>query len=71
MAFIDFPEGWCEPGKVWEAREVSYGMRQAAHAWEQDYSSRMEEFGMRKGRFTPTVFYGVEKAHGGDFVFLG
>lgn len=38
-----------------------YGMCLAASAWEQECSSKMDEFSMKRGRFAPALFYGVER----------
>ena len=51
-------------------------MRQAASAWERDYSDKLTAIGFAKGNAAPTVFYWEEKgvrcvAHGGDFTFSG
>ena len=51
-------------------------MRQAASAWERDYSDKLAAICFAKGIAAPTVFDWEERgvrcvAHGGDFVFSG
>jgi len=51
-------------------------MRQAASAWERDYSDKLRALGFKKGSAAPTVFYckllGVRcVVHGDDFTFTG
>ena len=51
-------------------------MRQAASAWERDYSDKQAAIGFAKGIAAPTVFYWEERgvrcvARGGDFTFSG
>ena len=51
-------------------------MRQAASAWERDYSGKLAEVGFAKGIAAPTVFYWEEGvfrcvAHGDDLTFSG
>ena len=51
-------------------------MRQAASAWERDYSDKLRALGLKKGSAAPTVFYcellGVRcVVHGDDFTFIG
>ena len=51
-------------------------MRQAASAWERDYSEKLAEIGFAKGIAAPTVFYWEERgvrcvAHGDGFTFSG
>ena len=57
-------------------RRWLYGMRQAASAWERDYSDKLTEIGFAKGIAAPTVFYWEERdvrcvAHGDDFTSSG
>lgn len=71
VAFIDFPEWWCETGKHRNIKKWLYEMRQAANAWEQDYLNWIGEFRMKIGRFAPEVFCGAERdircvVRGGD-----
>ena len=75
-AFISLPEGCCAPGMCGRLRRWLYGMRPAASAWEQDYSEKLAEVGMAKGRSAPTAFYDKDRClrcvvHGDDFTFLG
>ena len=51
-------------------------MRQAASAWEKDYSDKLSAIGFAKGVAAPTVFYWEERGvrcvvHGDDFTFSG
>ena len=51
-------------------------MRQAASAWERDYSDKLAEIGFAKGIAAPTVLYWEERGvrcvvHGDDFTFSG
>ena len=49
-------------------------MRQAASAWERDYTTKLEALGFKKGLAASTVFYckGVRRVvHGDVFTFTG
>ena len=51
-------------------------MRQAASAWERDYTTKLEALGFKKGLAASTVFYCESKGvrcvvHGDDFTFTG
>ena len=51
-------------------------MRPAASAWEDDFSEKLADMGLEKGRATPTAFYHRGKevrcvVHGDDFTFMG
>ena len=51
-------------------------MRQAASAWERDYTTKLEALGFKKGLAALTVFYCKSKGvrcvvHGDDFTFTG
>jgi len=75
-AYVSVPTGVCPPGKCWRLKRWLYGMRPAASAWESDYSEKLGEFGMKKGRAVPTAFFDESRnmrcvVHGDDFTFLG
>ena len=63
-------------GMCWRLKRWRYGMRPAARAWEADYSEKLAEFGMAKGKSAPTVFYDEGRdlrcvVRGDDFTALG
>jgi hypothetical protein len=72
--FVRLPEemgGGC--GKL---RRWLYGMRPAARGWEDDYSQRMEDAGMKRGKAASTTYYNAATGtrcvvHGDDFTFMG
>jgi len=75
-AYIELPSGVARKGQCGRLRRWLYGMRQAASAWERDYSDKLAAIGFAKGIAAPTVFYWEERgvrcvAHGGDFTFSG
>jgi len=75
-AYIELPSGVARKGQCGRLRRWLYGMRQAASAWERDYSDKLTEIGFAKGIAAPTVFYWEERGvrcvvHGDDFTFSG
>ena len=51
-------------------------MRPAARGWEDDYSQRMEDAGMKRGKAASTTYYNAATGtrcvvHGDDFTFMG
>ena len=75
--YIELPEeagaaqGMCGKLEFW-----MYGMRQAAQAWEECYSRKMETAGFHRGVGSAVVFYHSVKdvsvlVHGDDFVAVG
>ena len=75
-AFIELPEEIREEGQCGLLKHWIYGMRPAARAWEEDYSSKFASKEIIQGKSVPTVFYhessGMSGAvHGDDFTFLG
>ena len=75
-AYIELPWGVAKEGQCGRLRRWLYGMRQAAGAWERDYSEKLAEIGFAKGIAAPTVFYWEERGvrcvvHGDDFTFSG
>jgi len=84
FAYIELPRGATESARSHGAegqqcgrlRRWLYGMRQAASAWERDYSEKLVAMGHTKGIAAPTVFFWEEKGvrcvvHGDDFTFTG
>ena len=68
--------GFAKEGQCGRLRRWLYGMRQAASAWERDYSEQLAEIGFAKGIAAPTVFYLEERGvrcvvHGDDCTFSG
>ena len=75
-AYIELPGEAGKGGKCGRLKRRLYGMRQAASAWERDYTAKLEALGFKKGLAASTVFYckpmGVRcVAHGDDFTFTG
>ena len=69
-AYVRLPDG-----RVWRLRRWLYGMRPAARAWEDDFSSNLESVGFARGKSAPTVFYREATGcrcvvHGDDFTFM-
>ena len=68
--------GATKEGQCGRLRRWLYGMRQAASAWERDYSEQLVAMGFEKGIAAPTVFFWKSKGvrcvvHGDDFTFAG
>ena len=68
--------GGIKEGQCGRLRRWLYGMRQAASAWERDYSEKLVAMGFEKGIVAPTVFFWKSKGvrcvvHGDDFTFTG
>ena len=75
-AYIELPEGWSSPGKCGKLKRWLYGMRNAASAWERDYTRELVKIGFVPGVTAPIVFYHPAwevqcVVHGDDFTFLG
>ena len=73
-AYIELPGEAGKSGKCGRLKRWLYGMRQAASAWERDYTTKLEALGFKKGLAASTVFYcesmGVRRVvHGDDFTF--
>ncbi len=63
------------PGRCRRLRKWLYGMRHAASAWEEDFSSKLAGMGLKAGKSSAVVFCDVERevrcvVHGDDFSFL-
>ena len=73
--YIELPaEAGAEVGKCGKLVYWFYGCREAAQAWEEHYSEKMESVGFTRGTHSPVVFYHAEKdlscvVHGDDFTF--
>ena len=68
--------GVTKEGQCGRLRRWLHGIRQAASAWERDYTEKLVAMGHTKGIAAPTVFYWEEKGvscvvHGDDFTFTG
>ena len=64
------------PGICGRLKRWLYGMRQAASAWEQHYSEKLESVGFIRGVSAATVFFNPVTlvrcvVHGDDFTFAG
>ena len=57
FAYIELPWGATKEGQCGRLRRWLYGMRQAASAWERDYSEKLVAMGFEKGIAAPTVFF--------------
>ena len=75
--YIELPaEAGAGPGKCGKLVYWLYGCREAAQAWEEHYSEKMESVGFTRGTHSPVVFYHEGKdlscvVHGDDFTFEG
>ena len=75
--YIELPaEAGAEEGKCGKLIYWLYGCREAAQAWEEHYSEKMESVGFSRGLHSPVVFYHEAKdlscvVHGDDFTFEG
>ena len=74
--YIHLPQEAGAKGKCGRLRRWLYGMRPAAHGWEEDYSNKLASLGFKKGKAAPTVLYCKELqvravVHGDDFTFVG
>ena len=74
--WVELPEEFWEYGKYARLRRWLYGMRKAAAGWEEDYATRMEGEGFRRGKGAPTVFFNAKTGvrlvvHGDDFTYSG
>ena len=61
FAYIELPWGATKEGQCGRLRRWLYGMRQAASAWERDYSEKLVAMGFEKGIAAPTVFFWKSK----------
>ena len=67
---------WEECQGVAELLQSLYGTQDAAANWEAEYSSKLVQWGFRKGQASPCIFYSEELnvrvlVHGDDFVAVG
>ena len=74
--FVELPQEAEAPGKCGRLLKWLYGMREAASAWEADYTNHFKDEGFVEGASAPTVFYNPQTetrcvVHGDDFTFLG
>ena len=75
--YIELPaEAGAEEGKCGKLVYWLYGCREAAQAWEEHYSEKMESVGFERGVHSPVVFFHPGKdlscvVHGDDFTFEG
>lgn len=73
--FIDLPPGDEEPGKCGRLNYTLYGTRDAAQAWELEYTNTLKEMGFKQGKSSNCVFRHDERnidvvVHGDDFTIL-
>ncbi len=73
---VELPEEDKVDGTCGKRRKAMYGTRDAAQAWEYEYTDFMVARGFMRGVSTPCVFYHPEKrqravVHGYDFTILG
>ena len=74
--FVDLPPEQSEPGKCALLKKALYGTRDAARAWEIEYSKTLVTMGFVPGKSSTVVFYNWESdvrlaVHGDDFVLSG
>ena len=74
--YVELPPERAEAGKCWRLNRALYGTRPAAQSWEEEYGSRMLEWGFEMGKTGPCLFHHKQKnlktvIHGDDFTILG
>ena len=74
--YVQLPEERRKPGRCARLQYNLYGTRAAAQAWEEHYSGKLVDAGIRPGRTCPCIFCHDDKAvlvvvHGDDFHILG
>ena len=74
--FVDLPPEQAIPGKCGKLKKALYGTRDAAWAWEIEYSRTLLDMGFVPGKSSTVVFYNPELdirlvVHGDDFVLSG
>ena len=74
--FVELPPEMKQPDMCGHLRRALYGTRQAARAWEEEYSRTLQEAGFQRGQCNPCMFYNVERdirvlVHGDDFTAAG
>ncbi len=75
-AYIQLPPEDFEEGKCGKLKRWLYGMRNAASAWEKDFTENLRELGMKAGISSSVVFCDAARqvrcvVRGDDFTFLG
>ena len=73
-AYVDLPEECRKEGVCGRLQYWFYGMRQASHGWEEEYTHRLDALGFRIGKASPCCFHREADdvscvVHGYDFVF--
>ena len=74
--YVDLPPEIGEPGMCARLKKALYGTRDAAHAWEQEYTRSLIEFGFVAGLSSACIFMHQELrlelvVHGDDFTIAG
>jgi hypothetical protein len=46
IVYIEFPEGFCEPGYVLILNKALYGLRRAPRLWQKDFSKTLQSLGL-------------------------
>ena len=74
--YVELPREMMLPNMCGRLRRALYGTRQAARAWEEEYTRTLMEVGFKRGRCNPCMFYHRERdvrvlVHGDDFTVAG
>ena len=74
--YVDLPPEIGEPGMCARLKKALYGTRDVAHAWEQEYTRSLFEFGFTAGLSSACIFMHQELrlelgVHGDDFTVTG
>ena len=55
--YVDLPPEMAEPSVCGRLKKALYGTRDAAHAWEQEYTQTLNNMGFRTGESSTCIFY--------------
>ena len=74
--FVDLPPEMHQPGECGRLKKALYGTRDAASAWEMEYTTNLVEIGFTIGKSSTCIFAHEAKGiqvvvHGDDFTATG
>ena len=74
--YVDLPHEMAEPMMCGRLKKALYGTRDAAHAWEQEYTQTLNNIGFHTGESSTCIFYHDTRqlelvVHGDDFTIIG
>ena len=74
--YVELPGEMNMPGMCGKLRRALYGTRQAARAWEEEYTKTLKGAGFQRGKCNPCMYFHSDRdvrvlVHGDDFTVAG